>query len=120
MEARSKQRNIRIPARKMRRVINEIRGMSVNKAMDILRLMPYFAAKVVEKNLKCAISNAAEKWGVSPEGLVVSEVYADEGPTYKRIRPRAQGRVYKIMKRTSHLTVKVSVDKERLNKVSSK
>lgn len=109
MEARAKQTNIRMPARKLRRIINEVRGKNVDEAMKILRFMPYFAARVVEKNLKDAVANAAERFGISSEVLVLSEIYADEGPTYKRARPRAQGRVYRIMKRTSHLTVKVSV-----------
>lgn len=109
MEARAKQTNIRMPARKLRRIINEVRGKNVEEAMKILRFMPYFAARVVEKNLKDAVANAAERFGISSEVLVLSEIYADEGPTYKRARPRAQGRVYRIMKRTSHLTVKVSV-----------
>ncbi len=116
MEAQAKQKYIRMTARKIRRVINEVRGKNVDEAVNILRFMPYFAARVVEKNLICAVANAAEKWGVSSEGLVLSEIYVDEGPTYKRAKPRAQGRVYRRTKRTSHLTVKVSVDKKLLNK----
>jgi large subunit ribosomal protein L22 len=109
MEVRSKERYIRTPARKLRRVINEVRGKKVPEALTILKFMPYFAAKVVEKNLVNAAANASEKWGVVSDNLIVSEIYADEGPTYKRARPRAQGRMYKIMKRTSHLTVQVKV-----------
>ena len=78
--------------------------------------MPYFAARIIEKNIDAATANAAEKWGISSEGLVISEIFADEGPTYKRARPRAQGRMYKRMKQTSHLTVKINVDQKRLNK----
>lgn len=109
MEAKSRERYIRIPARKIRRVINEVRGKKADEAMNILKFMPYFAAKVVEKNLKSAIANAKEKYGVTSDKLFVSEICADDGPTYKRARPRAQGRIYKILKRTSHLTVTVSV-----------
>jgi large subunit ribosomal protein L22 len=116
MEARSKQKFIRIPARKIRRVINEVRGKNVNDAISILRFMPYSAARVVEKNILSATANASEKWGVSSENLIVSEIYADDGPTYKRARPRAQGRIYKITKRTSHLTIKVSMNKNSINK----
>ena len=95
-------------ARKLRRVINEVRGKAVNEALDMLRFMPYFAAKVVEKNVKAAAANAFEQGGVKADALKVSEIYADESVTYKRGKPRAQGRIYKRLKRTSHLTVKVS------------
>jgi large subunit ribosomal protein L22 len=108
MEAKSRQTNIKMTARKLRRVINEVRGKAVNEALDMLRFMPYFAAKVVEKNVKAAAANAFEKSGIKPEDLKVSEIFADESVTYKRGKPRAQGRIYKRLKRTSHLTVKVS------------
>ena len=108
MEAKSRQTNIKMTARKLRRVINEVRGKSVNEALDMLRFMPYFAAKVVEKNLVAAVANAREKYGVDEDSLKISEIYADESATYKRGKPRAQGRIYKRLKRTSHLTIKVS------------
>lgn len=107
MEAKAKQTNIKMPARKIRRVINEVRGKGAVEAVKILRFMPYIAAKVVLKNLNCAIANASEKWGATPDALIVSEIFADEGTTYKRAKPRAQGRIYKRLKRTSHLTLKV-------------
>ena len=108
MEAKARQTNIKMTARKLRRVINEVRGKSVNEALDMLRYMPYFAAKVVEKNLKAAAANAFEQAGVKSDSLKVSEIFADESVTYKRGKPRAQGRIYKRLKRTSHLTIKVS------------
>ncbi len=108
MEAKARQTNIKMTARKLRRVINEVRGKAVNEALDMLRFMPYFAAKVVEKNLKAAAANAFEQSGVKAESLKVSEIFADESVSYKRGKPRAQGRIYKRLKRTSHLTVKVS------------
>ena len=108
MEAKAKQSNIKMTARKLRRVINEVRGKKVIDAQDMLRFMPYFAARVVEKNLKAAVANAKEQFGVNPEQLKISEIFADESVTYKRARPRAQGRMYSRMKRTSHLTLKVS------------
>ena len=108
MEAKSRQTNIKMTARKLRRVINEVRGKAVNDALDMLRFMPYFAARVVEKNVKAAAANAFELAGVRSESLKVSEIFADESVTYKRGKPRAQGRIYKRLKRTSHLTVKVS------------
>ena len=107
MEAKARQTNIKMPARKLRRVINEVRGKSCDEAIKILKFMPYFAAKVVEKNLIAAIANANEKLGVGSSNLKISEIFADESVTYKRARPRAQGRMYKRFKRTSHLTSKV-------------
>ena len=74
----------------------------------MLRFMPYFGARVVEKNVKAAAANAFELSGVKSDALKVSEIFADESVTYKRGKPRAQGRIYKRLKRTSHLTVKVS------------
>ena len=106
MEAKARQTDIRMTARKLRRVINEVRGKSVLEAQDMLR--SYFAARVVEKNLKAAVANAQEKYGVSADVLKISEIFADESTTYKRGKPRAQGRIYKRLKRTSHLTLKVS------------
>ena len=108
MEAKSRQTNIKMTARKLRRVINEDRGKAVNEALDMLRFIPYFAARVVEKNVKAAAANAFELSGVRSESLKVSEIFADESVSYKRGKPRAQGRIYKRLKRTSHLTVKVS------------
>ena len=108
MEAKSRQTNIKMTARKLRRVINEVRGKAVNEALDMLRFMPYFAAKIVEKNVKAAAANAFEQSGIKSDALKVSEIFADESVTYKRGKPRAQGRIYKRLKRTSHLTVKVS------------
>ena len=108
MEAKARQTNIKMTARKLRRVINEVRGKAVTDALDMLRFMPYFAAKVVEKNLKAAAANAFEQAGVKADALKISEIFADESVTYKRGKPRAQGRIYKRLKRTSHLTIKVS------------
>ena len=108
MEAKARQTNIKMTARKLRRVINEVRGKAVNDALDMLRFMPYFAARVVEKTVKAAAANAFELAGVKSDALKVSEIFADESVTYKRGKPRAQGRIYKRLKRTSHLTVKVS------------
>ena len=108
MEAKARQTDIKMTARKLRRVINEVRGKAVNEALDMLRFMPYFAAKVVEKNLKAAAANAFEQAGVKADALKISEIFADESVTYKRGKPRAQGRIYRRLKRTSHLTIKVS------------
>lgn len=110
MEAKSSQTYILMSPRKIRRVINEVRGKSVTEAYSILRLMPYRSAQVVLKNLIAAASNARTKFGVEdPSTLFVSEIFADEGPAYRRFKPRAQGRIYRREKPTSHLTVKVKV-----------
>lgn len=108
MEAKAKQTNITMTARKLRRVINEVRGKAVIEAQTTLRFMPYFAARVVEQNLRAAVANAQEKFGISPDVLKISEIFADESVTLKRGKPRAQGRTYRRLKRTSHLTIKVS------------
>ncbi len=107
-EAISKQTDIKMTVRKIRRVINLIRGKKVVEAQRMLKFMPYFAARIVEKNLNSEVSNAAEKFGATPDVLKISEIFADESSTYRRVRPRAQGRMYKRLKRTSHLTVKVA------------
>lgn len=106
-QASAKQTDIKMPARKIRRVINEVRGKVATDAIRILKFMPYFAARVVEQNLDAAIANASQKFGGKAEELKISEIFADESVTYKRARPRAQGRMYKRFKRTSHLTIKL-------------
>ena len=107
-EAISKQTDIKMTARKIRRVINLIRGKKAVEAQRMLKFMPYFAARIVEKNLNAAIANASEKFGVTVDTLKVSEIFADESTMLKRGRCRAQGRMYKRLKRSSHLTVKVT------------
>ena len=107
-QATAKQTDIKMPTRKLRRVINEVSGKVAAEALRILKFMPYFAARVVEKNLTAAIANASEKFDGKADALKVSEIYADESVTYKRARPRAQGRMYKRFKRSSHLTVKLT------------
>jgi large subunit ribosomal protein L22 len=94
-----------ISASKARRVINLVRGKSVEEALDILRWAPQSASDPVAKVIASAAANAQNNNGLDPRTLVVATVHADEGPTAKRIRPRAQGRAYRIRKRTSHITV---------------
>ena len=98
-------RFVHISASKARRVINLVRGKSVEEALDILRWAPQAASEPVAKVIASAAANAQNNNGLDPATLVVATVYADEGPTAKRIRPRAQGRAYRIRKRTSHITV---------------
>jgi large subunit ribosomal protein L22 len=94
-----------ISASKARRVINLVRGKTVEEALDILRWAPQSASEPVAKVIASAAANAQNNNGLDPRTLVVATVHADEGPTAKRIRPRAQGRAYRIRKRTSHITV---------------
>lgn len=110
VEATARQRKILMSPRKLRRVVNEVRGKRVTEAHRILSFMPYRAAKVVLKNVIAAASNAREKFGVDdPSQLVISSIYVDEAMVYRRFKPRAQGRVYRREKPTSHITVKVRV-----------
>ncbi|WP_040225845.1 50S ribosomal protein L22 [Bhargavaea cecembensis] len=111
-QAKSIARTVRIAPRKVRLVVDLIRGKQVGEAVAILRLTPKAASPVVEKVLKSAVANAEHNYDMDINNLVVSEVFVDEGPTLKRFRPRAQGRASKINKRTSHITVVVSEKKE--------
>ncbi len=105
--ATAKARFVRVSASKARRVIDLVRGKSVTEALDILRWAPQAASEPVAKVIASAAANAQNNDGLDPATLVVAAVFADEGPTAKRIRPRAQGRAYRIRKRTSHITVTV-------------
>ncbi len=98
-------RYVGISATKARRVIDLIRGKSVEDALDILRWAPQSASEPLAKVIASAAANAQNNDGLDPTTLVVATVFADEGPTAKRIRPRAQGRAFRIRKRTSHITV---------------
>jgi large subunit ribosomal protein L22 len=109
MEATARQKFIIGSPRKYRRVANVIRGKSVPDAYNILRLMPYDSAVIILKKLIEATSNAQVKYGVTPEKLFINKVFADEATSLKRIRPRAQGRVYRREKPMSHFTIHVKV-----------
>jgi large subunit ribosomal protein L22 len=98
-------RFVRVSPTKARRVIDLVRGKSVAEALDILRWAPQAASEPVAKVIASAAANAQNNNGLDPATLVVATVYADGGPTAKRIRPRAQGRAFRIRKRTSHITV---------------
>jgi large subunit ribosomal protein L22 len=105
--ATAKARFVRVSPTKARRVIDLVRGKSVTDAIDILRWAPQAASEPVAKAIASAAANAQNNNGLDPATLVVSSIFADEGPTAKRIRPRAQGRAFRIRKRTSHITVVV-------------
>ena len=95
----------RISSRKVKTVIDLIRNKKVGEALAILKLTPKAASELVEKLLKSAIANAENNHGMDVEKLYVAEIFANQGPTLKRVRPRAQGRAFRIRKRTSHITV---------------
>jgi large subunit ribosomal protein L22 len=107
MEARAQARFIRVTPRKARRVVDLIRGLPAAEAQAVLRFAPQAASEPVGKVLASAIANAEHNFKLDTDTLVVSRAYVDEGPTLKRFRPRAQGRAYRINKRTSHITVVV-------------
>jgi large subunit ribosomal protein L22 len=110
MEARAMARYVRVTPRKARRVVDLIRGMPADQAQATLTFAPQSASDPIGKVLASAIANAAHNSHLDARSLVVSRAWVDEGPTLKRFRPRAQGRGYRINKRTSHITVIVSDD----------
>ncbi len=112
MEAKAIARFVRVSPRKARVVIDLIRGKSVVEAREILKFTNRGIAETVEKTLDSAVANAEYLHHVRPESLVVKAAYADEGPTLKRIRPRAKGSASRIRKRTSHITVIVATREE--------
>lgn len=112
MQAKAVAKTVRIAPRKVRLVIDLIRGKDVGEAIAILRHTQRGASPVVEKVLQSAIANAEHNYEMDPDNLVVSEAFVDEGVTLKRFRPRAQGSASRINKRTSHITVVLTEKKE--------
>jgi large subunit ribosomal protein L22 len=113
MNARAIARYVRISPRKVRQVISLIKGKKVQEASDILNFLPKKSARLLEKVLHSAISNAESKIvNVDKDELFVLNAYVDCGPTLKRIMPRARGRADLIRKRTSHITVIVGIKEE--------
>jgi len=105
MEARAILRYARISPRKVKIVIDLIRNKPVGEAMAILKHTPKAASAILEKLLNSAIANAENNHNMDVDKLYIAEAYANQGPTLKRIRPRAQGRAFRIRKRTSHITL---------------
>lgn len=108
MQVQAVTKNLRISAQKMRLAANKIRGKSVAQALEILTFAETKSAKLTLKTLESAIANAENNEGADIDDLVVSECYVDEGATMRRMRARAKGRGNIILKRSSHLTVKLS------------
>lgn len=112
MQAKAVAKTVRIAPRKVRLVVDLIRGKNVGEAIAILRHTQRGASPVVEKVLKSAIANAEHNYEMDIDNLLVSEAFVNEGVTMKRFRPRAMGRASQINKRTSHITIVVSEKKE--------
>nr|WP_221300551.1 50S ribosomal protein L22 [Pectinatus brassicae] len=107
VEAKAVAKYIRIAPRKARVVIDLIRGKNVAEAFAILKFTPKAGADVVNKVLKSAVANAENNFDMNGDALYVAEAFVDQGPTLKRIHPRSRGQAFKILKRTSHVTVVV-------------
>jgi len=105
--ARAHAKGVRMSPRKLRRVIDLVRGKKGVEAMTLLRFMPYAAARVVEKLLASAMANAENNKGLDSSRLVISTAFVDGSMMLKRVQPRAQGRAYPIKKRSSHVTIEV-------------
>ena len=107
IEAKATLRYARISSRKVKIVADLIRGKNVDEALAIVKFTPKASSEIIEKLLKSAIANAENNHGMNRGNLIVSEIYANQGPTMKRIRPAAKGSASRIRKRTSHITIKL-------------
>ena len=113
-------RYLRMTPMKCRRVIDLVRGMDATEALDVLRFAPQSASEQVGKVLASAMANAEHNKQLDIRDLFIAQAYVDEGPTLKRFRPRAQGRAFRIRKRTSHITIVVEAAAPAAATVSSK
>ena len=107
MEAKAIAKYVRITPRKMKPVADLVRGKNVDEALAILKFTPRKGAEILGKVVESAVANAENNFGMDRENLYIDQVYANQGPTLKRWRPRAQGRAYQILKRSSHIGVVV-------------
>ena len=107
LEAKATLRYARISSRKVKIVADLIRGKKVDEALAIVKFTPKASSEILEKLLKSAIANAENNHGMNRGNLIVSEIYANQGPTLKRIRPAAKGSAVRIRKRTCHITILV-------------
>ena len=106
---------IRMSPHKTRRIINQIRGYSYLDALMILEFLPYHASGPVWQVLHSAVANATQNYGLDKTKLIIEEIFVNEGPKLKRIRPRAQGRAFQILKPTCHITI-VMKEQNSINK----
>jgi large subunit ribosomal protein L22 len=112
-EAQAVAKFVRMSPTKVRRVMDLIRGKNVVEAMTILRFTPNRSSEVLAKVLKSAAANHTDRFGTTPDELVITRCWADPGPVLKRVKPRAMGRAYRIVKRTSHVTIAVAELEDR-------
>ena len=104
-EIRAVSKYVRMSPSKIRRVLRQIQGKTYSEALLILEFMPYASCTPIIKVLRSATANARNNFGMDETKLVIKSAFADQGPTMKRFRPRAQGRAYRILKATSHITI---------------
>lgn len=109
---RAQARHVHVTPMKARRVVDLVRGRSTGDALAILKFAPQVAAESVAKVIASAVANGENNQGLNPDALIIETAYVDEGPTLKRFQPRAQGRAFRIRKRTCHITVEL-VEVER-------
>ena len=107
MEVKASARYIRISPRKVRVVIDLVRGKSVTEALTLLKFIPKRASEPIAKVIASAAANAEHNFNLNKDNLVVSQAFVDQGPTLKRFHPRQRGQAFPILKRTSHITVTV-------------
>lgn len=107
-EVKAIARYVRMSPHKVRRVLDQIRGRTYRESLIILEFMPYRAVEPILKVLRSAVANAEHNEGLNPASLIISQAYADQGPSLRRYRPRAQGRAYQIRKPTCHITIAVA------------
>lgn len=108
MESRTMAKYVRVSPRKVRLVMDQIKGKKVEEALHLLSFAPQKGAFLLKKLINSAVANAEQNSDIDVDNLYIKRIFADEGPTLKRFRPRAMGRATKIRKRTSHLTVILS------------
>ena len=104
-EIRAVSKYVRMSPSKIRRVLRQIQGKTYSEAGLLLEFMPYASCAPIIKVLRSATANARNNFGLDETKLVIKSAFADQGPTMKRFRPRAQGRAYRILKATSHITI---------------
>ena len=104
-EIRAVSKYVRMSPSKIRRVLRQIQGKTYSEALLLLEVMPYASCAPIIKVLRSATANARNNFGMDERNLVIKSAFADQGPTMKRFRPRAQGRAYRILKATSHITI---------------
>lgn len=107
MEVKASTRQIRISPRKVRIVIDLVRGKSVDEALTLLKFIPKRASEPIAKVIKSAAANAEHNFNLNKDNLVVAQAFVDQGPTMKRFHPRQRGQAFPILKRSSHITVTV-------------